>query len=390
MGTDIGNQTVSILYHAPGNSSIVNYRHKGITKTGIYYGGYLSIVDSSHALISAFICEICDASHQVRIETADAVNVSVTSATPYIVIRWTYTGSATNDYAEILAVATPTTYDLVVGKCIFTGGGALNGFSYSDTTYPRNIPNVLDLFLKVEPTGNSDLRVRIRAGFIHTTTGKVFVPEQTSDLFTVPTSDSKVYLVYINPSNGAVAIDSTGTAAVSPTAPGYDGNIILAEVTLSSTDTEVVESAIRDVRSFISRPIGVDDSTIEFSDGKLQLKTGSVGYNYLKDVYDSGWFAAVKRTQYVKTHSLGSISILITLLFAPDSGGSPDLTNVIVVQAQAYSDSDQWETGAVIQSITSTQLTIASGYTYLAAKLTGGNATYYATGHYRVLATRIA
>jgi len=248
MGANTGSQEVNMLYHTPGVSSHINLRQFGISPTGIHSGGWLSIVDATHAQISALICEITDGSYNVRVRMQEAVSVLIGSSTPYVVLRWTYTGSASNDYMEPTAVATPEDNDLVVGYCTFSGGGALNGFTYTS----RSNPSVKDLFLKVEETGDSDLRVRIRGGYFQDGSSSIQIPDQKSDLFTPPASNSKVYLVYIDSSDGTIKIDSTGTAAVSPVAPSYAGKLVIAEVTLASTNTSIAQDEIVDVRPFVS------------------------------------------------------------------------------------------------------------------------------------------
>jgi len=290
MAANVGNQKITLLYHTIANSLEVNKRYVDIRQKGIYKGGWLSIIDDSHAQISPLICEISDTDYQVRAETQDAVNLSVSPGNPYIILRWTYTGSV-SDYMELKAVPTPLSYDLVVGKCIFSGSGDLNGFDYGDSLYPRSNPNVQDLFLKVEETGDSDLRVRIRAGRIQTPSGSINIDDQKSDLFVPPTSDSKVYLVYIDMTTGAIAIDSSGTPGANPSPPNYAGKLVLAEVTLASTDTSIPQSKIKDVRNFVSKFTEPDDSTIELnSSGRLQIKNGRPGITFItpRIIYDSG------------------------------------------------------------------------------------------------------
>jgi len=250
MPSDVGNQVVSILYSSSAASSIVNKRHKDVRQLGIYTGGRLDVVDNTHAKLSPLVCEISDGTHQVKVETTTLVSGILVAANEYIILRWTYAG-ATSDYMQILAVATPSTNDLVVGKCIFTGG-VLTGFDYGDTSYPRSTPNTQDLFLKVEPTEDTELRVRIRAGRIQRASGVTSIPDQKSDLFTAPSANSKVYLLYIDNSDGTIKIDSSGTEAASPTPPEYNGKLVLAEVTLSSTDTNITVDKIKDVRSFLT------------------------------------------------------------------------------------------------------------------------------------------
>jgi len=268
---NIGNQTVTILFYRPANSSIVNKRFQGIRQTGIYSGGYLSVVDNTTAQISTLVCEISDGTYQVRIETASTVNLTVAEGTPYIVLRWAYTGTVT-DYMELLAVATPAANDLVVGKCTFVGGN-LNGFNYQDSSYPRTTPSTQDLFLKVEPTETSERRVRIRAGRIQTNSAVIDISDQKSDLFDTLASNSRIDLIYINKSTGAVEIE-TGVAALNPVVPDYKGKIVLAEITLTAGYTNITASMIKDVRNFISPNVSPDDVTIEEnSDGKLQVKS---------------------------------------------------------------------------------------------------------------------
>jgi len=307
---NIGNQTVSIIFFAPGQSSIVNRRHKSIRMLGIYSGGYVSFTPGiNNVNISPLVCEVTDGTHQVRVQTTSTVNIAVTSVNLYVVLRWNYTGS-TSDYMEILAVSTPATNDLIVGKCSFSGSPpTLQGFSYEE----RTTPNTHDLFLKVEPTGETELRVRIRAGRIQTTSADIDIVDQKSDLFTLPSANSKVYLVYID-SNGTVQIDSSGTEAVNPVPPNYKGKLVLAEVTLSSTDTNITKDKIKNVRGFISRPIDVDNSTIEFDFTTGKLKVKGISGSQISSLFgswtdkDSLGNSLVKNNVY-KVTSDGEISV---------------------------------------------------------------------------------
>jgi hypothetical protein len=248
---------------------------------GIYKGGYITLVPPSDVSLSALVCEISDGTHQVRVETTDAVSLAVAKTTKeYVVLRWTYTGVAADDYMAILAVASPLTNDVIVGKCSFTVPGVLQGFDYGE----RSDPDIQHLFLQVEPTGDVELRVRIRGGRIQTNSGVVDIPDQLSDLFTPPTSNSRVYLVYVTAA-GAIAIDSSGTALATPVAPSYKGKLVLAEVTLTAGDTSITADKIQDVRNWITQPIVLDGTTIALdSSGKLAVvttPTGAVGSNQL-------------------------------------------------------------------------------------------------------------
>jgi len=283
MPGDNGLQTVSIIFHASAQSSIVNRRHKDTRMLGIYKGGYVTLVTldpPSSISLSPLVCEISDGTHQVRVETTEAVSLPVAKATEWVVLRWTYTGVAADDYMEILAVDSPLTNDIVVGKCSFKDPGDLQGFDYGE----RSDPDIQHLFLRVEPTGDTELRVRIRGGRIQTNSGVVDIADQPSDLFTPPASNSKVYLVYVTAA-GVIAIDSSGTASATPVAPSYKGKLVLAEVTLASTDTSITADMIEDTRSWIIQPTVPDGTTLELdSNGKLKVKDGSIGQTQLGTV----------------------------------------------------------------------------------------------------------
>jgi len=269
-----GNANQSLRYGSVGNSTEINRRQVNIEPTGIYQGGYLSVVDSSHASISPLVCSIASGRNQIRVETTTAVNLLVGSSIPYIVLRWTYTGAVT-DYMELLAVGAGSILeeDLIVGKCSFSGGATLIGFDYEDTDYPRSHPNVQALNLKVLPPIETDLRVWVNPGKVQVGSQTYNIPLQQTDYFTLPASNSKVYLVYVDTSDGTIKIDTSGTAAASPVAPAYNGKLVLAEVTLASTATTIEAENIKDKRMFVSaRPMEVDDTTIELSSAGL-LKT---------------------------------------------------------------------------------------------------------------------
>lgn len=272
MPSNIGNQTISLKYQAPGNSSEINERFVGIRPVGIYSGGTLTVVDSSHASLDSLVCEISDGTHQVRIETTTAVSIVVGSGTPYIVLRWSYTGN-TSDYMEILAVSSANVQanDLVVAKCLFAAG-SLNGFDYGDTTHPRTVPNVQNLWLKVIPKGGGSLKGLVLPGWYQSHTGSVYIPLQETDALVPPGSSNKIYLVYVDVETGTISIDSTGVEGASPSAPSYNGRLVLAEITLASTDTELTASMIKDVRPFLTHGRQSVDGITITTDASGKLK----------------------------------------------------------------------------------------------------------------------
>lgn len=251
MPENVGTQIVSLIHYSTASSPNVNRRHQDIRQLGIYQGGRLDVVDgeTKAAALSVLICEISDGTYQVKVETTEVISFTAVAATPYVVLRWAYTG-ASSDFVERLSVATPAAGDIIVGKCTFGGGGDLQGFDYGDDDYPRSTPNTQDLFLKVEPTEDTELKIRVRVGRMHSNTGVVIVPDQKSTVLVAPSANSRIYLLYID-TDGTVSIDSSGAEAASPTAPDYDGRIVLAEITLASTDTNITAAKIRDVRNYM-------------------------------------------------------------------------------------------------------------------------------------------
>lgn len=247
MPSNIGSQTICLKFFDALNSAVLNNIAKDVRKVGIYSGGYLTKVSDVSVTLSALTCEISDGTYQVRGATASTVTVTVATGTPYVVLRWTYTGSASADYMDFLAVAVGSilSTDVVVGKCSFSGA-TLTGFDYAS----RTNPNVMDLFLKTEPRATPDMYVMVRAGRANYSGVNYDIATQVSPLFTAPVSNSRIDLLQINTS-GALIV-TQGTAAASPTVPSYGGLITLAEVTLTSGQTTITSSSIKDVRSFTS------------------------------------------------------------------------------------------------------------------------------------------
>jgi hypothetical protein len=251
--TNRGSQTIVHQYFEDAVASQWDKRHKDIRPRGIYSGGYLTKVNDSEVTLSPLVVEIGDSSLQISVRTADTYTLKtgnldsglIASATPYIVLRWSYAATPGN-YMEIHAVAAALANDIIVGKCVFEGA-TLTGFDYADRTFL----NVQNLFLKVEPSEASEMYVRVRAGRIQSTTGYVPIADQKVGPFSVPGgSNSRIDLVYVD-TDGTVNIFQ-GTAAVSPSAPSYGGKLVLAEVRIVNGDTYIPASRITDVRAFIT------------------------------------------------------------------------------------------------------------------------------------------
>jgi len=256
---DHGNQDITYNYYEEATAEDFNKRHLSIRPRGIYNGGYLTKVLDTRITLSPFALEIGDNSEQISSKssvnaTLDSETLdsgSISSATPFIVFRWAFAETIAN-YVEVHAIASLAAAqdnDIVIGKCEFSGA-TLTGFDYSCRTFL----NVQDIVLRVEATSETEMRVRVRAGRVQTSSGYVLISEQKTGLFAVPSSpNSRIDLVYITDA-GAIAIQQ-GTATPSPSAPDYNGKLVLAEVRVVNGDTNIPADRITDVRSFISSPM---------------------------------------------------------------------------------------------------------------------------------------
>lgn len=333
MPSNLGNQQVTVKYFDPVDSDVANRIGLGVRKPGIYSGGYVTRVSDVSATISALDCEIGDGTYQVRIQTGvgGSGNLAVTgigAGTPYIILRWTYTGSITADYLEALAVAfgSITANDVIVCKCTFPGGTLTPGYGWdiTDKIITRTNPNVQDLFLKVEPTVPASLYVRIRGGRVSYGTANYDIGDQTI-VVTVPPANSWITLIQVNTS-GAIIASAIGSAAASPTAPVYGGLITLAEVTTTAGGSTVSASNIKDVRGFVSGGASINNL--------LPSQSGNAGKYLTTDASNISWGTVNAVPSGLISLWSGSIaSIPSGWYLCNGSNGTPDLRDKFIVGA---------------------------------------------------------
>jgi hypothetical protein len=245
---NFGGQVCTVGYGAPALSTSWNLRNYGIVPTGVYCGGYLSITSGNSFSVDTLLCEIRDENYQVRIATTSPITLTLAStSSPYVVLRWVYSASATN-YMDVLLVGSGSIQanDIVLGKCTCTAGPVLTGFDYADATYPRSTPNSFDVALRAESDITpSILRVWVRAGYIYKADGSASVKINDSALVfdAADGSNTRVDLVYVGDS-GAAIVKGTAGAGV----PAYGGKKVVAEVSIPALATTILQSYIKDVR----------------------------------------------------------------------------------------------------------------------------------------------
>jgi len=300
---DYGNQIRTVYYYAPADAEVINRIGQNVRKPGIYEGGYLTIVSDVAVTLSALECEITDGTYQERIKTQTSVSVTVGAATPYVILRWVWTGAVSN-YMDVMAVAAGSlqSTDLIVGFCNYSGA-TLTAITYTT----RSNPEVFDKFLKVEPTQTPSMYVRVRAGRIVTTAQKYVVDDQTI-LLTAPVANSRIDLVYVS-TVGVVTV-LQGVAAASPVAPAYAGKLVLAEITMTSTTTTITTSMIDDARSRVATSqsvtfLGLLDTPSSYSGQALKLARVNAGETAIEFVAPvtpialGSWLSRVQDTVYL-------------------------------------------------------------------------------------------
>lgn len=123
MGADKGSQILSVNFHDPVNSYIINKRFEDVRPLGIYSGGRLSGTGGTTVIVSPLVCEISDGTYQVKIETQASYSVTgVSEGEPYIVLSWVYTEDPDDNYMDIKHISAPDVNDLTVGKAVFSDG----------------------------------------------------------------------------------------------------------------------------------------------------------------------------------------------------------------------------------------------------------------------------
>jgi hypothetical protein len=292
-----------------------------VAPVGIYEGGYLTKVNDSRVSLSTLVAEIQDGVAQVNVRTAAVATLdsttldsgSISSATPYLVMRWAYTALTAN-YMEIHAIASLSArqeYDVVIGKCVFDGS-ILSSFDYSDRTWPR----LQSHHLKVEATPETEMYVRLRGGLYNSGNATVKIGDQKIGPFTVPgTGLSRIDIVYIK-FDGTIGVVE-GTPAVTPTAPDYFGKMVLAEVKCVNGDTNLTWDRITDARSFLQPPTIVDETSLGIdSSGRMYVILDSiVPYWEVSIADDYSYTTPAEFTSPIATFkdpSYGTISRMMT------------------------------------------------------------------------------
>lgn len=258
-----GGQIVTIRFHQPVDSDVVNKRFKDIRELGIYKGGRMSYAGGIVTL-TELVCEISDGTYQVRVETTTDVYQSVTQGAPYVVLKWAYSGSVDTDFMTIDNVSSPAPNDIVVGEVQFPSGQV----TYAE----RTTPDTHHLFLRVEETETPSTSVRVRAGVGHAGSAHAASIDRIFDLSEY--SSGNIVYIYVKDNGG---VDHSKTPS------DYVGKALLAKIVYPG-DGIIENSDIEDARSFVTSPVIPDESTItRSSTGELKVK--SIANQFIPSAY---------------------------------------------------------------------------------------------------------
>jgi len=267
--TNFGNQLISVQVLDPVVSSVVNRIADTVRRLGIYEGFYLTKINDStvqvgigQAEIQSGNAQVDGTRRQVGVNFQSVQNIAVSSVAPTIVLRYFFE-STLNHFVDLLALASSTVEedDIVLGEAIYAGS-VLTGFNYAT----RSEVDTMDKFLKVEPLPSPAMKVIVRQGRVNYGVRNFDVLTQESLTFVAPSFFPRIDTLFVDV-DGVVKVN-TGVEALVPLAPGYQDRVVLAEVSLSVGQTQILVAHIKDVRNFISVGIsfggGISGQSLNF------------------------------------------------------------------------------------------------------------------------------
>jgi hypothetical protein len=248
-----GSQKILYQFQTPLDSDYLNGAFQDIFSIGIYSGFTVNILGDTSVQINTGKYIISDGTYSAIIENQASATITIGSATPYIIIRWTYLKQA-NNFAVISAVAHASilSTDIIIGKGIYNGS-TLDSISYIQQTKPIKIlsENLFDN-LKVLENSTPAMNVVVNAGVIVTNDGlrHIFSSTTTKTISAADATNPRIDLIAIDTS-GVIQVVA-GTPAASPSVPSYSNYFVLAEVYVDANVTTIYQDNITDVRNFFT------------------------------------------------------------------------------------------------------------------------------------------
>jgi hypothetical protein len=135
--------------------------------------------------------------------------------------------------------------------------------------------------LRVDPTSPSSLSLWVNGGVFPLNFQTVEISDQLVGPFIPPGMPGfRVDYVMVDSESGAVQVHTGSTVAPTPTKDPYpQGKVVLAEIQLSNTTTQIIESLITDVRPWIGGSSSASSSLLTTSNVQFSYSTSLVTHS---------------------------------------------------------------------------------------------------------------
>ena len=242
-----GNQTIAFTYYSEAKSQVFNRVFYKTSFPGLLSGGVLTRVGDTEVSLAALACVIEDAAHSVgvRVDTTTAVSITTSTILPYIVLRFTWQNTTTNEM-KFLAVAYGSILDddIIIGKCIYTGSVLSAAFDYTRTEYSEllQLQGASDA-LKVTTTEPGSTSIYVQSGVALIDSIPVVYAGGSSAAFTFPVVTARTDLVTLSSAGAIVIVEGVDTAGAPVPDFPYEG-LVLAKVTFPAAAATVLSAHI--------------------------------------------------------------------------------------------------------------------------------------------------
>lgn len=263
-------QKLSFDYAEEATAKLFNNINYQLVPTGIYNGFTLTKLSNTVVELSTGLCFIQDSENSVgtRIETGSSQNITVSSATPFIVLRFNW-ADAQNNFMDMLPLANYQILpnDLIVGRCIFDDSGSVMNtvFDYTRRSiFYTNKQKVEDSYLRVTPTEPSSNQVHISSGVLNSSKGNLLISGGIYPSGGLPatTGAGRIDLIYID-EDGLIQF-LQGVAQAIPVAPRYGNRKVIAEIRRGASRNSIRGNEIfRVISSFDMNAITSDQLLVD-------------------------------------------------------------------------------------------------------------------------------
>lgn len=275
--TDFGSQLLSFDYNQDATAKLFNKINYNLLPTGIYSGCTLNYLSNNFLSVQPGVVFIQDSTSEngTRIETTAAQTIEVSSTTPYVIFRFTWS-DAQNNFMDMLAVALADVLsdDLIVGRAVYDDAGTtmLGSLATPIIDYTRRTNFYLkkqqteSVYLTVIPTEPASNKVTIASGVLNSGQGNVLVAGGNFPVAGLSaTINGRNDLIYIA-EDGSIEIE-LGIDAASPVTPRYGNKKVIAEIRRGAVRTNIRGHEIFSVISSFDMPPSTTDMLITDSGG---------------------------------------------------------------------------------------------------------------------------